>query len=293
MKKLLTLLLRSLIGVVLVPLVGCGKNPPSVAADASPSTGAVSGSVPARVEPAQTTHAATAEIPIYTYEVRASYPHDPAAFTQGLVFFDGSLWESTGLNGESSLRKVELKTGAVLQRVEVPARYFAEGLAVLGSELFQLTWQDHKAFVYDRATFKLEKEFAVESEGWGLTTDGHWLILSDGTDQIRFLDPATFEVKRTILVSARGRPVDRLNELEYIKGEIFANVWGADYVVRIDPTTGRVTGAIDFTGLLAAQDHTARTDVLNGIAYDAATDRLFITGKRWPKVFEVRLKLRQ
>jgi glutamine cyclotransferase len=158
--------------------------------------------------------------------------------------------------------------------------------------VFQLTWQNHKGFVYDLESFRLEKEFAYEGEGWGLTTDGHWLILSDGTDQIRFLDPVTFEVKRTIHVQARGRPVDRLNELEYIKGEIFANVWGTDYVVRIDPATGSVIGVIDFTDLLAAEDRSVDTDVLNGIAYDAAADRLFVTGKRWPKLFEVRLKLK-
>jgi glutamine cyclotransferase len=175
--------------------------------------------------------------------------------------------------------------------VEVPAQYFAEGLAVHAGKLFQLTWQNHKGFVYDLESFQLEKEFAYEGEGWGLATDGHWLILSDGTAQIRFLDPVTFEVKRTIQVLARDRSVDRLNELEYIRGEIYANVWGANYVVRIDPATGRITGVIDFTGLLAPQDRTPDTSVLNGIAYDPKEDRLFITGKRWPKLFEVRLKL--
>jgi len=217
-------------------------------------------------------------------------PHDPAAFTQGLVFLNGTLLESTGLYGQSTLRKVDLKTGGVLKQGKVPAKYFAEGLAVLGDKVFQLTWQNHKGFVYDLATFRLEKEFAYKGEGWGLTTDGHCLILSDGTDRIRFLDPVTFGVKQTIHVQFQGRPVDRLNELEYIKGEIFANIWGADYVVRIDPATGRVIGVIDFTGLLAAQDRSTNTDVLNGIAYDAAKDRLFVTGKRWPKLFEVRLK---
>ncbi len=180
----------------------------------------------------------------------------------------------------------------MLKRVEVPAQYFAEGLAVLDGKLFQLTWQNHTGFVYNLESFQLEKKFSYEGEGWGLTTDGHWLILSDGTDQIRFLDPDTFEVKRTIHVSARGRPVDQLNELEYVNGEIYANIWRTDYVVRIDPATGNVTGAIDFTGLLAPQDHSADTDVLNGIAYDAKEDRLFITGKKWPKLFEVRLKLK-
>ena len=235
---------------------------------------------------------ANAEVPIYTYEVVSVRPHDPGAFTQGLVFLDGALLESTGLNGQSTLRKVDLKTGRVLKQVTVPAEYFAEGLAVLRGKVFQLTWQNHKGFVYDLASFRLEREFAYAGEGWGLTTDGHGLILSDGTDQIRFLDPGAFTVQRTIHVRLRGRPVDRLNELEYVKGEILANVWCADHVMRIDPATGRVTGVIDFSGLLSAQDRTPGTDVLNGIAYDAAGDRLFVTGKRWPKLFEVRLKLK-
>ena len=283
-------LLLGVLCAICIQLTGCDRNPPSPASNPTLTNAPVSASPPVTNEPAPATNAATAAIPLYTYEVVNVLPHDPGAFTQGLVFLDGALLESTGLNGQSTLRKVDLKTGRVLKRVEVPAEYFAEGLAVLGHRLFQLTWQNHKGFVYDLESFQLEKEFAYEGEGWGLTTDGHWLILSDGTDQIRFLDPVTFEVKRTIRVQARGRPVDRLNELEYIKGEIFANVWGADYVVRIDPSTGSVVGVIDFTGLLAAEDRSVDTDVLNGIAYDAATDRLFVTGKRWPKLFEVRLK---
>src|ERR1700733_15348383 len=271
------------ISVALVSLAGCDRRSPSSASNGAPAV--PSGS--SGQEPAKATNAAAAEIPVYTYEVVNTYPHDPGAFTQGLVFLDGALLESTGLNGQSSLRKVDLQTGQVLQRVEVPAEYFAEGLAVLGDKLFQLTWQNHKGFVYDLGSFQLEKEFTYDGEGWGLTTDGRWLILSDGTDQIRFLDPVTFEVKRTIHVLARDRPVDRLNELEYVKGEIYANIWGADYVVRIDPATGSVTGGIDFTGLLAPQDRGGDTDVLNGIAYDAGEDRLFITGKKWPKLFEV------
>jgi glutamine cyclotransferase len=233
------------------------------------------------------------EFPIYTYDVINVWPHDRSAFTQGLVFLDGVMLESTGLNGQSSLRKVDLETGNVLKRVEVPSQYFGEGLAALNGKLFQLTWQNQKGFVYDLESFQLEKEFSYQGEGWGLTTDGHWLIMSDGTDQIRFLDPSTFEEKRKIIVLGHGRPVIRLNELEYIKGEIYANVWGTDYVVRIDPVTGKVVGLIDFTGLLAAQDRDENTDVLNGIAYDATGDRLFVTGKRWPKLFEVRLKMKK
>ncbi len=230
------------------------------------------------------------KVPDYTYEVVNTFPHQRNAFTQGLVFLDGTLLESTGLNGESSLRRVDLQTGNVLQRAEVPSEYFAEGLAALNGKLYQLTWQNRKAFVYDLHSFQPEGEFTYEGEGWGLTTDGHWLIMSDGTDQIRFLDPATFKENRRITVTAHGQPVDRLNELEYVKGEIFANVWGTDFVVRINPATGEVVGVINFTGLLAKEDRDQSTDVLNGIAYDPAGDRLFVTGKRWPKLFEVRLK---
>jgi len=277
------------VGLILAGLAGCGRKPPAEAGGPGPS------SVPAVPEsgaPASATNVAGGNFPGYGYEVVNVWPHNRSAFTQGLLFLEGALLESTGLVGQSSLRKVDLKTGNVLQRVEVPSPYFAEGLALLDGKLFQLTWQNHKGFVYDLASFHLEREFSYPGEGWGLTTDGHWLIMSDGTDQIRFLDPATFQEKRLISVRAHGQPVSQLNELEYIKGEIFANVWGTDYVARVDPATGRVVGVIDFTGLLSAQDRDETTDVLNGIAYDPAGDRLFVTGKRWPKLFEVRLKLK-
>ena len=230
--------------------------------------------------------------PVYTYKVVNTWPHDRDAFTQGLVYFDGVLLESAGLYGRSSLRRVELNTGRVLQQGPVPPEYFAEGLAALRGKLHQLTWQNQKAFVYDLETFRLEKEFSYDGEGWGLATDGQSLILSDGTDRIRFLDPATFEVKRAISVSDHGRPIVRLNELEYVKGEIFANVWQTDFIVRINPATGAVAGWIDLGGLLPPANRDATTDVLNGIAYDAAGDRLFVTGKLWPKLFEVRLELK-
>jgi glutamine cyclotransferase len=225
----------------------------------------------------------------YTYEIVNTFPHDKTAFTQGLVYLDGKLIESTGLLGHSSLREVDLLSGRVLRELPV-AHYFAEGLAVIGGKAYQLTWQAHKGFVYDEPTFRLEREFSYAGEGWGLATDGHWLILSDGTAQIRFLDPDTFKVERTIQVTLRGRPVDQLNELEYIQGEIFANVWRTDLVVRIDPASGLVTGVIDFAGLLSPSDYGPDTDVLNGIAYDNDHDRLFVTGKLWPKLFQVRLK---
>ena len=223
------------------------------------------------------------------YEIVHTYPHDPAAFTQGLLFLNGVLYESTGQYGQSSLRKVELPTGKVLQQTNVPSLYFAEGLAELDGKLYQLTWREKTAFVYDLNTFTLEKQFFYPFEGWGLTTDGHSLILSDGTDQIRFIDPANFTAQRTIHVKDHGRPVAELNELEYIKGEIFANIWQTDDIVRINPATGEVIERINFAGLLKPQER-ASADVLNGIAYDAAGDRFFITGKYWPKLFEIRLK---
>ncbi|MFL6210591.1 MAG: glutaminyl-peptide cyclotransferase [Pyrinomonadaceae bacterium] len=233
--------------------------------------------------------AASGPPPVYTYEIKHVYPHDPAAFTQGLIFRDGVLWESTGLNSESSLRKVELETGRVTKKVDVPAQYFAEGMTVFHGRVYQLTWQSQKGFIYDPDTFEQVGEFAYTGEGWGLTHDSDNLIMSDGTNRIRFLDPITFETKRTISVALNNRPVNELNELEYVKGEIYANVWQTDRVVRIDPQTGKVLGLIDLTGLLPAADRTASTDVLNGIAYDETGDRLFVTGKLWPKLFEIRL----
>ena len=227
----------------------------------------------------------------YSYEVVNAWPHDRTAFTQGLVFRNGSLLESTGLQGRSSLREVELKTGRVLKQVVLPKEFFAEGLAVIDGRAYQLTWQNRRAFVYDADTFRRERELSYEGEGWGLATDGHALIFSDGSSRIRFLDPETFAVQRTIEVTSAGKAIDRLNELEWIKGEIFANVWQTDRVVRIDPADGKVRGVIDFSGLLSPGDRRP-DDVLNGIAYDEATDRLFVTGKNWPKIFEVRLRVR-
>jgi glutamine cyclotransferase len=276
-------------GAALALLAGCDSGSPPGAPSAN-ATNAGTVQPPPQSHGALWPGIAPSGVPEYTYEVVHTWPHDRGAFTQGLLYLNGALLESTGLNGQSSLRKVELETGKVLQRVDVPTNYFAEGLALLGNKLFQLTWQNGKGFVYDLDTFHLEKEFYYSGEGWGLTTDGHVLIMSDGTAQIRFLDPETFGVERVINVTANDQPIPRLNELEYVKGEILANVWKTAKVVRIDPATGKVVGEIDFTGLLAPGDYTDTTDVLNGIAYDAAGDRLFITGKCWPKLFEVRLK---
>ena len=260
--------------------VGCDQHPPPPAP--VPKQAAVSSIGEG--------HPPSGEVWRYSYEIVNTYPHDRKAFTQGLVFFDGKLIESTGLNGQSTLREVDLASGKVLRQAPVSDKYFAEGLAILGGKAYQLTWQAQKGFVYDEATFRPEREFSYTGEGWGLATDGHSLIMSDGTPQIRFLDPGTFQVERAIQVAARGQTVKWLNELEYIQGEIFANVWQTPYVVRIDPANGAVTGVIDFSGLLQPADYDTNTDVLNGIAYDSAKDRLFVTGKRWPKLFEVRLK---
>lgn len=229
-------------------------------------------------------------MPVYTYEVVNSYPHDPHAFTQGLVFDNGFFYESTGQHGQSSLRKVEVQTGKIIQRRDVAEQYFAEGLALLQGKLFQLTWQDQKGFIYDRDTFAPQGEFSYAGEGWGLTHDGTSLILSDGSNQIRFLDPSTFRIERTISVYEKNNRLENLNELEYVKGEIFANIWQEDRIARIDPQSGQLLGFIEMKGLLAPQDRLRDTDVLNGIAYDAAQDRLFVTGKNWPKLFEVKLK---
>ncbi len=224
-----------------------------------------------------------------TYRVIHTYPHDPHAFTQGLVYIDEHLYESTGLNGRSSLRMEDLTTGRVLQSVAVPGQYFAEGLAPWGSTLVQLTWQSHVAFVYDRFSFRLLKTFHYDCEGWGLTQDGKDLIESDGTAELRFFDPSTFREVRRITVTDHGESVKELNELEYIHGQIYANVWHSDRIARISPATGKVLGWIDLTGLLPENERSDPEAVLNGIAYDAAHDRLFVTGKLWPKLFEIKI----
>jgi glutamine cyclotransferase len=217
------------------------------------------------------------------------YPHDPQAFTQGLVFEDGYLYEGTGLYGFSSLRRVELETGEVLEMVGLPSDYFGEGITIYdGNKIAQLTWREQVGFIYDKVDFGLLDRFTYATEGWGLTYDGSRLIMSDGTSTLHYLDPATLEEINTVEVIDAGGPVARLNELEYIKGEIYANVWSTDRIAIIDPTTGRVTAWIDLQGLLSPEE-AEEADVLNGIAYDADADRLFVTGKLWPSVFEIEL----
>lgn len=228
-------------------------------------------------------------IPIYTYNIVNTYPHDSLAFTQGLVFEDGVLYEGTGRLEESTLRRVELETGAILQIRELPDQFFGEGITIYGDKIIQLTWQSNTGFVYDKNSFELLQEFNYSTQGWGITHDGEHLIMSDGTPTLHFLDPQTFEEIGQLEVFDDDGPVTSLNELEYIQGEIYANVWQTDWIARIAPDTGRVIGWVDLRGLLSAEDHGEPVDVLNGIAYDAETDRLFVTGKLWPKLFEIEL----
>lgn len=239
--------------------------------------------------PTPTDSSIPADIPVYTYKIINSYPHDPGAFTQGLVLDNGVLYEGTGLYGQSTLRRVDLETGAVLQLYSLPPQFFGEGITVYGDRIIQLTWQSNMGFVYDKDSFELLSEFTYPTEGWGITHDGTRLIMSDGTATLYFLDPETFERIGQIDVTDAGEPVIRLNELEYIQGEVYANIWQTDRIARINPQTGQVLAWIDLAGLLSAQDRRQPVDVLNGIAYDAATDRLFVTGKLWPQLFELEL----
>jgi glutaminyl-peptide cyclotransferase len=233
---------------------------------------------------------AWAATPVYGYKVVKAYPHDTGAFTEGLFWLNGFLYESTGLEGRSSIRKVELATGKVVQRREVPSAYFGEGIVAWKGKLVELTWQTQLGFTYDLASFKQTGVFRYPGEGWALTRDDRRLIMSDGTSQLRFLDPETLKETGRLPVIDEGRPVANLNELEWVKGEIWANIWQTNRIARIDPKTGKVKAWVDLTGLLDAQSPGPdRPDVLNGIAYDAAKDRVFVTGKFWPRLYEIKL----
>lgn len=221
------------------------------------------------------------------YRVLHAYPHDQQAFTQGLVYVDGHLYESTGIKGQSTLREEDLDTGRILRLHLVSDQYFAEGLTDWKDTLIQLTWQAHVAFVYDRATFRMLRTLHYQGEGWGLTHDRKSLILSDGTATLRFLDPGTFQEVRRVTVTDHGKPITQLNELEFIHGEIYANVWHATRIARISPLTGHVIGWIDLKGLMPREQVSSDEAVLNGIAYDPTRNRLLVTGKLWPKVFEI------
>ena len=226
---------------------------------------------------------------LHTIRIVNVYPHDPDAFTQGLVFHRGYIYEGTGIAGQSSIRKVELKTGRVLKSQYLAAEHFGEGITIRRNRLIQLTWQSHTGFVYDLQSFRLLQTFSYPWEGWGITYDGNHLIVSDGTAVLRFLDSRTYKMVRQVEVRDRGKNLPNINELEYVKGEIYANVWGTDYIVRISPRTGRVLGWIDLRDLYHYVGVGRNIDVLNGIAYDAKDDRLFVTGKYWPNLFEIRL----
>jgi glutamine cyclotransferase len=227
--------------------------------------------------------------PVYGYQVVKTYPHDPNAYCQGLTIDNGILYEGTGTYGRSSLRRVDLESGKVLQILQLDAQLFGEGIAVWNDRIVQLTWRNQVGFVYDKQSLKRESSFRYASEGWGLTHDGRHLIMSDGSAMLCFLDPETFKVVRRIKVHSQGAAVTRLNELEYVEGEVYANIWGADYIARISPKTGEVLGWIDLSGLLKPQERPDQDAVLNGIAFDRKEKRLFVTGKNWPKLFEIRV----
>lgn len=233
-----------------------------------------------------------ARTPTYTYDIVQSYPHDPKAFTQGLVWVNDRLFESTGQVGQSNIREVELASGRVIRQKDLAPPHFGEGIVILSEKLFQITWTTGKAFVYTTKDFAPIGEFSYEGEGWGLTTDGTAIVMSNGTSAIVWRDPATFAIQKSITVTDHGTPVSQLNELEWVKGEIWANIWQSEQIARIDPATGNVTGWIDLKGILPAMDRTGTEDVMNGIAYDAARDRLFVTGKLWSKLYEITLRKR-
>lgn len=227
--------------------------------------------------------------PIEAARVIASYPHDAGAFTQGLFFHDGRLFESTGQRGRSAIREVDLATGKVEREVRLPAQYFGEGSTGWGNSIVSLTWQHGTGFRWDRETFRKLGEFSYSGEGWGLTQDGESLILSDGTSELRFLDPASFAERRRVRVTLQGRPVGQINELEYVRGEVLANIWHSNLIVRIDPASGAIKGAIDLAAVAATVEVPDSESVLNGIAYDAKAGKLYVTGKRWGQLFEIAL----
>ena len=291
-----------IIGVVAAYLISMGQNTPTPIASSdliqtattepTPTATAIllPTITPTELPPRPENTASPSSVLTYTYQIVNIYPHDQAAFTQGLIFTDDIFYEGTGLHGQSSLRKVSPETGEVLQSIPIPEQFFAEGITVFDDQVIQLTWQSNIGFVYDKDSFTLQREFSYPTEGWGITHDGQQLIMSDGTANLYFLNPETFEETGRVQVHDKNGPVIHLNELEYINGEVYANIWKTHNLARINPKTGEVVGWVDLSGLLQPEDYSqGQIDVLNGIAYDAQTDRLFVTGKWWPKLFEIEL----
>lgn len=298
MKHLLTYYFLSV--VLLITACQTQPNPiplaiiPTLAATSpSPTTENTSEFYPSESYPSassSSTPANNESTPIFTYKIINSYPHDPSAFTQGLIFTNGTLYEGTGRHGQSSLRKVDLETGEVLAQLPMAEEYFGEGITLFDDKIYQLTWRNQTGFIYDSNSFEIINTFTYPTEGWGITHDGAQLIMSDGTNTLYFLNPDTLEENGRLTVQdEQGNPIMLLNELEYIDGQIYANIWQTNRIVRIDPQTGLVTAWIDLTNLLAPETLTQPVDVLNGIAYDAENGRLFVTGKLWPALFEIEL----
>ncbi len=275
-------------------LAACGSNAvaptPAPAATASPLPPAATSTPTPTPTLLPTPEGATGAVPAYGYTVVNSYPHDEQAYTQGLQFVDGVFYEGTGLEGRSSLRKVEIESGKVLQQHDLEDEFFGEGIVVIDDKIWQLTWQEQVAILYDRESFTEIKRVAYPTQGWGLTYDGSRLIMSDGTPTLYFRDPGSFDEIGRIDVTYLGQPLNQINELEYINGEVWANVYQTDFIARINPETGVVTSIVDLAGILANETVTGQVDVLNGIAWDAAGERLFVTGKLWPKVYEITLQ---
>ncbi|MCY4628734.1 MAG: glutaminyl-peptide cyclotransferase [Acidobacteria bacterium] len=276
-----------LLWLLLLPLAGCGGSGGNPALAAPPSEPAPEPPPTRRPPPVPN----LTPPPVFGYEVVREYPHDPQAFTQGLFFHDGFLYESTGLRGESTLRRGELESGGGLEERRLLPQFFGEGATLAGDFIYQLTWESGIGFVYTRDGFRLVREFRYPGEGWGLTFDGEHLVMSDGSDSLRFLDPNTLRQMRKLNVTVQGERLPQLNELEWIDGEIWANIWTQDRIARIDPDTGEVTAFVDLTGILPRSFalRYPEMDVLNGIAWDPGGGRIFVTGKKWPKLFEIEL----
>lgn len=274
--------------VVGLLLASCsGDKPPNNNNDTTATTSPPTPSIPNNPSVPPPTTAGPEE---FTFEVVNKFPHDTKAYTQGLVWLDGFFYETTGLYGESTLRKVEPTTGKVLQKVSLSHEIFGEGMAIRDGKVYQITWRNQTGFIYDLSTFSQIGTFQYPGEGWGLAQNDQYLILSDGTNVLRYLDPNSLREVGRVNVFDGGRGVDQLNELEYVNGKVLANIYQTDRIAQIDPYSGKVTGWINLNGLLKPEERTPDTEVLNGIAYDAKSDRLFVTGKRWPFVFEIKLK---